>query len=169
VNRPRFASVGRPRPAAVNRRLALLRRAGFGLFALLYAVWGGWALGWPAQFYANFPGGGHRWTAAYPPYNPHLIADLGATQVSLAVLLVFAALWDSTRTQTAVVAGVCTFGVLHLTFHVEQSGSRVNFDRIASLASLAAGAFGPAALLATRFVPWTSATSVRTRSTSPPS
>jgi hypothetical protein len=147
----------------------LLRRTGFAVLAALYAWWGGWALGWPAQFYADFPGAGHRWTAAYPPFNPHLVADLGATQLAMAVLLAIAARWDDTPIQATAVAGVCAFGVVHLLFHVEHSGTMAGSDRIASLVSLAAGAFGPAALLATRFVPWTSATSAHTPSSSPPS
>ena len=67
--------------------MGMLVRVGLGLLALINGWWGGWARFAPRHFFDTFPGFGHHWTAAYPPYNEHLVTDLGSTFLTLAVLL----------------------------------------------------------------------------------
>jgi hypothetical protein len=122
----------------------------------VHAWWGVWAWVWPRQFYETFPGFGHRWTAAYPPYNEHLVSDLGATFLTLAFLLVVGAAMRNRGVRTVVLAGVALFGALHLTFHATHSGTMAGFDLGASLLFLAVGVLAPIALLVVDR-PWTRA------------
>jgi hypothetical protein len=110
--------------------------------------WGIWARFWPRDFFDEFPGFGHRWTAAYPPFNEHLVTDLGSTFITLAFLLAVGAAIDDRRLRLVVVSAVLLFSVSHLAFHLGHRGSMAAFDLGASLATLAAGAAAPVALLA---------------------
>ncbi|HEY3008705.1 MAG TPA: hypothetical protein VGJ63_11680 [Micromonosporaceae bacterium] len=122
-------------------------RAGLALLGALYLAGGVPALVAPRWFFDEFPGFGHRWTAAYPPYNPHLVADLGATFVTLATLLLLAAWLADRRVAGAVLAGVLVFSTLHLVFHATHTGTLTGFDLAASLTALALGVLIPAVLL----------------------
>jgi hypothetical protein len=125
-----------------------LRRVGFGLLGVLNLGWGVWAYVAPRHFFDTFPGSGHRWTGAYPPYNDHLVSDLGATFILLGVLLLAAAGLDDRRVSTVVVLGASLFSLLHLGFHATHRGGLGAGDYAASLAALVAGAVVPVALLA---------------------
>jgi hypothetical protein len=129
-----------------------MRRVVLGALALLHGWWGAWAYLWPGDFYRDFPGFGHRWTAAYTPYNEHLVSDLGATFLTLAVLLALAAYRDDTKVTRVVLAGVIVFSALHLAFHARSHGLMHGFDLAASLATLALGVVVPAALLVSEFL-----------------
>ncbi|GGM10375.1 hypothetical protein ACFFX1_25085 [Dactylosporangium sucinum] len=127
----------------------LLRRAGFAALGLVNLVWGGWAVGAPEHFYSTFPGFGLRWTSAYPPYNQHLVVDLGATMLTLAVLFAGAAILD--RPAVSWLAGIATavFGTLHFGYHALHAGHMGTSDRVLSLLSLVGGALVPPLLAAT--------------------
>ncbi|GAA4144265.1 hypothetical protein GCM10022251_03530 [Phytohabitans flavus] len=115
--------------------------------AVLHLSWGVPATVAPRWFYDTFPGLGHAWTAAYPPYNVHLVTDLGATFTAFGVLLLLAA-WLADRKVTAVVlCGVLVFSSLHLAFHLRNHGELGGVDLVASLAALLTGVVLPAALL----------------------
>jgi hypothetical protein len=131
-----------------RRWIRPLRRAGLAALGLVELSWGGWAYFAPAQFFADFPGFGHRWTAAYPPYNQHLIADLGATFLTIGALLVVAAALDDTRITTVVLAGAMLFNLLHLVFHATHEGTMAGTDYPLSLLALLFGVLVPAGLLA---------------------
>ncbi|MFC7481826.1 hypothetical protein ACFQX7_19750 [Luedemannella flava] len=108
---------------------------------------GVWAVGAPRHFFVTFPGFGHRWTAGYPPFNEHLVSDLGSIFLTLGVLLTVAAVLDDARVTAVVLAGTLVFNTLHLAFHSTHHGTLVGFDLAASLASLVAGVIGPVVLL----------------------
>jgi len=129
----------------VNSRPAV--RAGLLLLGLLHLSWGIPAVLAPRWFFDNFPGFGHAWTAAYPPYNAHLMTDVGAAFLTLGVLLVLAALLADRRVTVVVLAGVLTFSTVHLVFHVVHHGALSGVDLAASLASLAVGVLLPGVLL----------------------
>ena len=128
--------------------MRLLVRAGLAALAAFNAWWGVWAVAAPKKFFDTFPGWGHHWTGAYPPYNQHLVSDLGATFVTLAVLLGVAAWLDDRRVTGVVLAGVLVFNSLHLAFHAAHHGTLMGADLGLSLASLALGVVGPVVLLA---------------------
>jgi hypothetical protein len=122
-------------------------RGGLVLLGALHLSWGVPATLAPRWFFDTFPGMGRAWTAAYPPYNAHLVTDLGATFTTLGVLLLLAA-WLADRKVTAVVlCGVLVFSSLHLAFHLRDHGALAGTDLVASLAALVLGVVLPAALL----------------------
>ena len=123
-------------------------RWGSALLAALHLWWGVWARVAPRHFFETFPGLGQRWTAAYPPYNEHLVTDLGATFLTLGALLVVAAYSSEPRVRRTVLAGVALFGTLHLVFHATERGDLGAPSYAGSLVALAIGVLLPAALLA---------------------
>jgi hypothetical protein len=129
-------------------RAAPLRRAGLAGLGVVELAWGGWAYAAPARFFADFPGFGHRWTAAYPPFNEHLIADLGATFLTLGALLVLAAVLDDARVTAVALVASMLFNALHLAFHATHRGTMTGADYPVSLLALLFGVLAPAALLA---------------------
>jgi hypothetical protein len=117
------------------------------VLALLHGWWGLWALIDPQHFFDTFPGAGRRWTAAYPPYNEHLVIDLGATFVTLAFLLAAGAASRSRGVRAVALLTVTLFGALHLGFHSAEHGLLASADLAASLVALALGVLVPVALL----------------------
>jgi hypothetical protein len=128
--------------------MTLVRRVGLGALGVVELAWGGWAYLAPARFFASFPGFGHRWTYGYPPYNEHLVTDLGATFVTLGVLLVVAAALDDRRVSAVALVGVLVFNALHLGYHAMHRGTMGGTDYGFSLLSLVLGILVPLALLA---------------------
>jgi hypothetical protein len=120
---------------------------GIALLAAVNAWWGLWARIWPRQFFDSFPGFGHHWTAAYPPYNEHLVTDLGSTFLTLAFLLAAAAVLNQRSVRTVVLGGTIVFNALHLAFHAGHQGEMAGFDLGASLVTLALGVLAPVLLL----------------------
>jgi hypothetical protein len=122
-------------------------RAGLALLGLLHLSWGVAASADPRWFFDTFPGFGERWTAAYPPYNEHLMIDLGATFVTLGVLLLVAAALADRRVTFVVLIGVIVFSALHLLYHARSHGSLTGGSLAISLVFLVAGVLAPLALL----------------------
>ena len=122
-----------------------VRRAGLAVLAAVHLWWGVYALAAPARFFAGFPVG-HAWTGAYPPYNEHLVVDLGATFTTLAVLLAAAAALDRRPVSLVVLAGLLTFSAVHLAFHATHAGRLAGAEYAASLVALAVGVIAPVAL-----------------------
>src|SRR4028118_1615057 len=97
-------SPGAPRRAALSgaetagrwRRPVL--RVGLGFLALSQGVIGAWALLGPRTFFDHFPGTALGWVALLPPYNEHLVRDVGALSLALTVLLGYAAVRPEPRT-----------------------------------------------------------------------
>ncbi|MDQ6879051.1 MAG: hypothetical protein M3082_15460, partial [Candidatus Dormibacteraeota bacterium] len=81
--------------------------AAFGILA--FGIVGAWAFLAPRSFYDTI--------ATYPPYNQHLIHDLGAFQLGLAGAL--AAGLFLRDALLAVLAGVTVGAVVHLVAHLE--------------------------------------------------
>jgi hypothetical protein len=84
-----------------------------GVVAILWvlasaqAVIGTWALVSPLVFYEGFPLVRHAWVALLPPYNEHLVRDVGALNLALAAVLVGAALRaDRATARLAATAGL---------------------------------------------------------------
>jgi hypothetical protein len=123
-------------------------RLGCAILAGVNLLWGGWAYLGPAHFFRTFPGFGHHWTAAYPPFNEHLVADLGATFLTVAFLLGVAAVTSEPRVVRLALGAVLVFSTLHLLFHLLRGGELSGVDLAASLASLVLGVLAPAGLLA---------------------
>jgi hypothetical protein len=92
----------------------------------------------PRTFYDDFPFVSH-WVDLLPPYNEHLVTDVGGLYLGFAVLFGWA-VWtlDRTLVRAVSVAWLLTAGI-HLAFHathLEGFGTADGIAEIATLASL---------------------------------
>lgn len=90
----------------------------------------------PHAFYDDFPFVTH-WVNLLPPYNEHLVTDVGGLYLGFAILFGWAA-WNP---QLALVRPLCLAwlvpAVLHLIFHAAHLGNFGTADAVAQIASLA--------------------------------
>jgi hypothetical protein len=111
-------------------------RAALGFLFLAALTIGFTAAVLPRTFYEDFPFL-TRWVELLPPYNEHLVTDVGGLYLGFAVLFGWAA-WTLERTlvRAVCIAWLLT-AALHLYFH---AGHLENFgtgDAVAEIASLA--------------------------------
>jgi hypothetical protein len=110
------------------------------------------ATAFPRGFYEDFPFLAH-WVDLLPPYNEHLVTDVGGLYLGFAVLFGWAA-WTLERT---LVRAVCVAWLLtaslHLLFHAGHLDGFSTADAGAELASLALVAGAPAVALWASFQP----------------
>ncbi len=115
-------------PNAARGALAilLLSAASIGLVATLA----------PHAFYDDFPFLRH-WVDLLPPYNEHLVTDVGGLYLGFTVLFA----WAAWTLQPTLVRAACTAwllaATLHLGFHATHLDNFDTGDAIAELASLA--------------------------------
>jgi hypothetical protein len=90
----------------------------------------------PRTFYDDFPFLAH-WVELLPPYNEHLVTDVGGLYLGFAVLFAWAA-WTLERTlvQAVGVAWMLT-ATLHLVFHSGHLDGFGTADAVAELLTLA--------------------------------
>ncbi|MGV1049161.1 MAG: hypothetical protein ACOYD4_11630 [Solirubrobacterales bacterium] len=90
----------------------------------------------PHTFYDDFPFLAH-WVDLLPPYNEHLVTDVGGLYLGFAVLLGWAA-WTLERTLVlAVSVAWLLTAAIHLCFHAGHLDHFGTADAIAEIASLA--------------------------------
>lgn len=102
-------SPGRAAPGA-RARLAL--RVGLAIVAATEILVGVVALLFPRSFYAHVPG-----VDLLPPYNEHLLTDVGELNLALALGLVVAAVSLQRLLVRTVLTGYLVYAVPHLVFH----------------------------------------------------
>ena len=101
-----------------RRRASRLLRAGLVALGIAAAVPGLWALFAPKSFFTDFPGAGFEWVSLLPPYNEHLVRDVGAFYLGFAALFFFAAaIMDARLTRVALGTWLIA-AIPHLVFHV---------------------------------------------------
>ncbi len=122
-------------------------RSGLVLLAASGLVVGVWALLAPQSFYDDFPGGGRSWVSALPPYNEHLVRDVGGLNLALAVLLAFAAIVLERRLVQAASAAALAYAVPHFVFHLAHLEELSTGDQIAQTVTLALAVAVPLVLL----------------------
>lgn len=83
-----------------------------GVLGAGHGVAGLWALATPLVFYEGSP------LPVLPPYNEHLVRDLGALNLALAVMLVGAALRADRATVRLAAIAVLAAAVPHAAYHV---------------------------------------------------
>jgi hypothetical protein len=111
--------------------LRTLLRVGLVILAVMQVLVGAWALLAPRAFYDSFPLPRHAWVALLPPYNEHLVRDVGALNLALTVVL-GAAAWTLDRTMIRVaLLAVTVFAVPHAVFH---AGHLAGFPAAAAVA-----------------------------------
>jgi hypothetical protein len=107
-------------------------RAALGFLFIAAVVIGLTAAVLPRTFYDDFPFVAH-WVELLPPYNEHLVTDVGGLYLGFAVLFAWAA-WtlDRNLVRAACVAWLLT-ATLHLIFH---SGHLAGFDTADAIAEI---------------------------------
>lgn len=93
-----------------------LLRAGLVLLAAMQASVG-LALVAPRAFYDGFPLPGHPWVALLPPYNEHLVRDVGGYSLAFAVALGAAAFSMDRRLVRVALLTLAVFAVPHAVYH----------------------------------------------------
>ncbi len=90
----------------------------------------------PRTFYDDFPFLAH-WVELLPPYNEHLVTDVGGLYLGFAVLFAWAA-WtlDRTLVRAVSVAWLLAAGI-HLLFHASHLAGFTTANAIAELTTLA--------------------------------
>ena len=90
----------------------------------------------PRTFYDDFPFVAH-WVELLPPYNEHLVTDVGGLYLGFAVLFAWAA-WtlDRTLVRAVCVAWLLT-ATLHLIFHSGHLDGFSSADAVAEIVTLA--------------------------------
>jgi hypothetical protein len=126
-----------------NPRLA---RAGLVLLFVSALLIGLTAFAFPRSFYEDFPFLTH-WVNLLPPYNEHLVTDVGGLYLGFAVLFAGAArTLDRTLSRAACVAWLLTAS-LHLIFHASHLDGFGAADAVAELVTLAFLLVPPALVL----------------------
>ncbi len=111
-------------------------RAALGFLCVSALVIGLTAAVLPRTFYDDFPFVAH-WVELLPPYNEHLVTDVGGLYLGFAVLFAWAA-WTLERTlvRAVCVAWLLT-ATLHLIFHSGHLDGFGTADAIAEIVTLA--------------------------------
>ncbi|HEX5146728.1 MAG TPA: hypothetical protein VFV85_06870 [Conexibacter sp.] len=116
-------------------RSPVVARAALWLTAASAAGVGLMAAFAPRTFYDDFPYVGH-WVDRLPPYNEHLVTDVGGLYLGFALVLAWAAWTLQPQLVQAACAGWILFSVLHLVFHARHLGGFGAADAVAELVSL---------------------------------
>ena len=124
-----------------------LVRVALAILALIGLQVGLWAAFAPQSFYDDFPGAGRIWVAVDGPYNEHLVRDIGALNLALAVVAVVAFVTLSRAAVLAAGGAWLAYGLPHLVYHLRHLEPLENADAVAVPVSLAASALLAAAVL----------------------
>lgn len=120
------AGLRSPNAARISLAILLLSAASIGLTATLA----------PHTFYDDFPFLSH-WVDLLPPYNEHLVTDVGGLYLGFTVLFA----WAAWTLQPTLVRAVCSAwllsATLHLLFHVTHLEGFGAADGVAEIVSLA--------------------------------
>jgi hypothetical protein len=108
---------------------------------LTQVVVGTWQLLLPRSFYDLY------WVELLPPYNEHLLRDVGGLNLALAVVLGAAALIMERRLVATALLAYLTFATYHLVFHVTHLENFPQADATAQTSALALGVAFPLVLL----------------------
>jgi hypothetical protein len=127
-----------------NRRIL---RAGLIVAAIPAIQLGIWATLAPRSFYDDFPGAGHAWVSPSGPFNEHLVRDVGAFNLGLLVVYVFAFVTMERRLLQAAFLAAAVAGTPHLIFHLTDTESLSTADNVASLTGLVLVVAVPLAML----------------------
>jgi hypothetical protein len=88
-------------------------RGGILLLAALQAVVSVWQYAFPRSFFDDFPT-----VELDPPYNEHLVSDVGGLGLALTVMLVIAAVLMTRHVVLTALVGYLIYAATHFAFHV---------------------------------------------------
>ncbi len=93
-------------------------RAVLAVLAFITVVTGCWAFIAPVSFFTTFPLPSHPWVALLPPYNEHLVRDVGEFNLSFALLFVWAMVSFERRLVQAILIAWLVYAVPHFFYHL---------------------------------------------------
>ncbi len=131
-------------------RRALLR-AGLLALSVIQVVIGIWALLFPRSFYDDFPAPGHSWVALLPPFNEHLVRDVGGAYLAFAFIIAVSAITMHNSLIRTVLIGYEFVAVPHFVFHTAHLDGFGIVDAVGQTISLAILAALPLVLLSLTF------------------
>lgn len=112
-----------------------LARSALAIAALLCLFTGAIAAFAPRTFYDNYPFIGH-YVSLSPPYNEHLVTDVGGFYLGFALAFAWAARKPERTLVLAVSCGFLLSAVLHLAFHARHLAGISTADAIGELGGL---------------------------------
>lgn len=117
-----------------RRRAAKRVRLGLLFLATLALVPGLWASISPASFFSDFGDLSFSWVPIAPPFNEHLVRDVGAAYLAFSVPLLAAAfIMDRRLSQIALLAWL-VFAATHLFFHIDRQEWTPGADKTQAIA-----------------------------------
>jgi hypothetical protein len=122
-------------PAEQRNTIAALRVL-LGVLTVSATTVGAWAAFTPRSFYDDFPGLGQIWVAVDGPYNEHLVRDVGALNLALAVVSVCALVSLSRSTIVAAALAWLAYGIPHVVYHARHLGVFDSAEAVAVIASV---------------------------------
>ena len=117
-------------------RAPRVARGSLGFLFFAAALIGVTAAFAPRTFYDDFPFVA-SWVELLPPYNEHLVTDVGGLYLGFAVLFAWAAVTLNRTLTQAVCAAWLLTATIHLVFHAGHLEGFSTADAIAEIASLA--------------------------------
>ena len=120
----------------MDDRSNLAMRVLLGFLGVTGAVVGSWAAFTPRSFYDDFPGFGRIWVAVDGPYNEHLVRDVGALNLALAVLSVCALVTLARSTIVAAGLAWLAYGLPHVIYHARHLDVFDSADAVAVIAGV---------------------------------
>lgn len=106
-----------------------------GLLLVATGVVGAWALLFPASFFADFPLE-RGWVSLDGPYNEHLVRDVGALNLALAVVLGWAVRAPTPSRVRMAGGATLMYATPHLAYHAAHLGPLGAADAVAQMVLL---------------------------------
>lgn len=123
-------------------------RAGLIFLAVTQGAAGLVQLFAPKFFFDDFPTSATPWVSLLPPYNEHLMRDVGALTLAYVLVLAAAAIWPEPKLVRVALAANLMFTVPHFVFHATHLDHYPTGSAIGQTVALGFGVLIPAALLA---------------------
>ncbi len=111
-------------------------RACLAFFVLTTAVVGIWALFAPESFFTTFPAPGHPWVALLPPYNEHLVRDVGGLNLSFTLLFTWTMISLERRLIQVTLLAWLVYAIPHFIYHLNHLMHFSPFDQVSQVAAL---------------------------------
>jgi hypothetical protein len=108
-----------------------ITRVALAILALIGLQVGLWAAFFPQSFYDDFPGSGRAWVSVDGPYNEHLVRDVGALNLALAVVAIVAIVTLSRAAVIAAGGAWLAYAVPHLVYHLRHLDVLEDSDQLA--------------------------------------
>jgi hypothetical protein len=126
-------------------------RVCLAFLALTTLITGAWALFAPLSFFTTFPAPGHPWVALLPPYNEHLVRDVGEFNLGFALLFIWTTISPKRRLLQAVLWAWLVYAVPHFIYHLNHLMHFALVDQIGQVIALGFVILLPLVLLVALF------------------